>query len=76
VRHLLIGGIAAVVLLFGAIGGLYLRVDAKDEAHGARLTEVEKRLERIEGKVETEAAKLNGKLDLLLERKDQQATRR
>jgi hypothetical protein len=57
VRALLNRGVLAVIGLAGMIGGLYLYTNAKFDTLNARL-----------GGIETQAATLNGKLDLLLER--------
>lgn len=65
VRNLLLGGLAAVVLLLTAIGGLYLHTDGKFDG-------VEGRLRGLE----IEAAKTNAKLDQLLERTGPRAPQR
>ena len=62
VRNLLYGLIAGFLIL--AAGGLALF-----DRQATRLSAIEQRQERLEGKLETQDARINGKLDLLLERK-------
>lgn len=70
VRSLARTGIAAAAGLAAMIGGLYFYFNVKLEEANRRLAAIEASQERLEGKIDTKSAELNGKLDLLLDREE------
>ena len=68
VRSLLNRGAAAVVALALMIGGLYIRTDMKFERVEERLGHIEVQQQKLDDKIDIVAARLDAKLDLLIER--------
>ena len=64
-RNLLRAGIAAAVALAALVGGLYVRTDGKFDAVGEKFGAVNERIARVEAQQQ----RIEGKIDLLLERK-------